>query len=49
MSDDLRRMRGLSRERTYAIWQLARAGAPPEGEEATIAQALLGHPEYYEI
>jgi hypothetical protein len=50
MSEDLyQEMRGLTREHSYWIWQMAKAGAPLEGEDAAHAQAMLDHPEYHDI
>ncbi len=47
--DSYGQMRELSHEHVYQLWQSAKLGAPLEGEEARLAQALRDHPEYYEV
>ncbi len=50
MSEDkYKQLRLLTREHTARLWQAVRLGLPLKGEEATMAQAMLDHTEYWDV
>jgi hypothetical protein len=49
MEDEYAELRYLTRTRLGLIWEMVMAGAELEGEDATFAEILKQHPEYFDI